>query len=581
MKTNCICYGFAILLAIGIETACLAGPPTAFEEIAHMGTGINLGNTFDAPDGEGTWCPQLAQPAFFDDFKAAGLKHVRLPVTWQKHMCETNPYTVDAKFLDRIAEVVGWANQRGLIVVLNAHHEEWFKNDPGARMNRLAALWRQLAARFKDVPDQLLVFEVLNESDAKHITAFQTTEMNQRILQVIRETNPTRCVIIGAVGDNAQRLVDELQVPNDPYIIATYHCYDPWFFVCGEPRNPAESTWGSDTQKADYLKIMDPIKKWSVLHHVPIYLGEWGTSTKCETNSRVEYYRFVSAQAAARGFGDAIWDEGGNMLIYDRTTRQWNTNILQAVFPASGVFKGPIQTEPTDLPLFKKEVFRNVRNELLPFQLLSPTHIDPSKKYPLVLFLHGAAARGDDNESQLAEVPQMLLNAASGKEYACFVLAPQCPTSDAWAWFPQYPLCLTAQEQSRASRLTLEIIDSLVKKLNIDPQRIYVTGLSLGGEGTFDIITRRTNFFAAAVPVCGIADTNKVALMKSTPLWIFHGDSDDINSVAYSRDIVKSLNEQGVNPRYNEYKGVKHDSWTKAYQEPDLLSWIFKQKLEP
>jgi len=69
--------------------------------------------------------------------------------------------------------------------------------------------------------------------------------------------------------------------------------------------------------------------------------------------------------------------------------------------------------------------------------------------------------------------------------------------------------------------------------------------------------------------------------MKSTPLWIFHGDSDDINSVAYSRDIVKSLNEQGENPRYNEYKGVKHDSWTKAYQEPDLLSWIFKQKLEP
>lgn len=118
-----------------------------------MGTGINLGNTFDAPDGEGTWCPQLAQPAFFDDFKAAGPKHVRLPVTWQKHMCETNPYTVDAKFLDRIAEVVGWANQRGLIVVLNAHHEEWFKNDPGTRMNRLEALWRQLATRFRDVPD--------------------------------------------------------------------------------------------------------------------------------------------------------------------------------------------------------------------------------------------------------------------------------------------------------------------------------------------------------------------------------------------------------------------------------------------
>jgi len=232
-------------------------------------------------------------------------------------------------------------------------------------------------------------------------------------------------------------------------------------------------------------------------------------------------------------------------------------------------------------PLFKNEVFRNARNEQLPFRLLYPANMDPAEKYPLVLFLHGAAARGDDNESQLAEVPPMLLNAAAGKVHACFVLAPQCPTNDAWAWFPRYPLCLTSQAQSRASRLTLEIIDSLVKQLNIDPRRIYVTGLSLGGEGTFDIITRRPNFFAAAVPVCGIADTNKVALMANTPLWIFHGDSDDINSVGYSRDIVKSLKKQGANPRYTEYKGVKHDSWTKAYQEAALPVWMFNQKLVP
>jgi len=342
MNANCIGLGFAaFLLATAPEANCLAGSPTAWEEVIRMGPGINLGNTFDAPDGEGTWCRQLAQAAFFGDFKAAGFKHVRLPVTWQKHMGETEPFTVDTKFLDRIAEVVGWANQSGLVVVLNAHHEEWFKNDPAGQMNRLEALWQQLAIRFRDVPDQLLVFEILNESDAKHITATQTTAMNDRILRVIRETNPSRCVIIGAVGDNAGRLVKELQAPNDPRVIATYHCYDPWFFVCGEPRNPAEATWGSATQKADYLRIMDPVKKWSDLNHVPIYLGEWGTSTKCEARSRVEYYRFVSAQAAAHGFSHAIWDEGGNMLIYNRVTRRWDANILQAVFPAASTAKNP------------------------------------------------------------------------------------------------------------------------------------------------------------------------------------------------------------------------------------------------
>jgi endoglucanase len=300
-----------------------------------MGAGINLGNTFDAPDGEGTWWRGTAQAAFFVDFKAAGFKHVRLAVTWEKHMQATAPYTVDARFLGRIAEVVGGANESGLVVVLNAMHEEWFKKDPGGQTERFKALWRQLATRFKDVPDDWLVFEVLNESEAKHITAAQTTAMNDRILRVIRETNPTRCVIIGAVGDNADRLVKELEVPNDPRIIATYHCYDPWFFVCGEPRNPAEAMWGSKTQKADYLRIVDPIKNWSDVHKVPIYLGEWGTSIKCETKSRVEYYRFVSAQAKSRGFSHAIWDDGGNMRIYDRETRQWNTNILQAVFPAA------------------------------------------------------------------------------------------------------------------------------------------------------------------------------------------------------------------------------------------------------
>ncbi|TAL00855.1 MAG: glycoside hydrolase family 5 protein [Verrucomicrobia bacterium] len=342
IKGNFIRLGFAVVfIAAGLETGCLAGSPSAWEEIARMGSGINLGNTFDAPDGEGTWCRQPAQAGFFDDFKAAGFSHVRLPVTWQKHMQETEPYTVDAKFLDRIAEVVGWASQRGLVVVLNAHHEGWFKDDPADQVKRLEALWRQLATRFKNMPDQLLVFEILNESEAKHITAIQTTEMNERILRVIRETNPSRCVIIGAVGDNADRLVKELKVPDDPHVIATYHCYDPWFFVCGEPRNPAEATWGTAAQKADYLKTMDAIKKWSDLNHVPIYLGEWGTSTKCEAKSRVEYYRFVSAQAAAHSFSNAIWDDGGNMLIYNRETRGWNTKILQAVFPTNSKAKKP------------------------------------------------------------------------------------------------------------------------------------------------------------------------------------------------------------------------------------------------
>jgi endoglucanase len=323
-----------VLQLICIQTFCLAQSPTAWQQIERLGPGINLGNVLDALDGEGTWWKGKAQPEFFDDFKSAGFKHVRVPVTWQNHMSTTEPYTVDAKFMDRVAEVVGWGVQRGLIVVLNTHHEEWFKKDPAGQAKRFDALWRQIVARFKDVPDTQLVFEVLNESDDKTFTPALTTDMNDRILKIIRQANPTRCVMIGGIGDNMDRMVKELVIPkDDPYIIATYHCYDPWFFVCGKPRNPEEAKWGSDQQKAEYLRGLDKVKAWSDLHKVPVYLGEWATSTKSDPQSRIEYYRFISKQAPAHGFSYAIWDDGGDMVMYQRETRKWNTELLKAVFP--------------------------------------------------------------------------------------------------------------------------------------------------------------------------------------------------------------------------------------------------------
>ena len=589
----------AALFAICIATSSLAAPPTAWEQNARMGPGINLGNVFDAPDGEGSWWKGTVKAEFFDDFNAAGFKNVRLPVTWQKHISETEPYAVDAKFMERIAEVVGWATQRKMVVVLNAHHEEWFKKDPNGQMKKLESLWRQIATRFKDVPDELLVFEILNESDEKTINAAKTTEMNERILKVIRETNPTRCVIVAGVGDNDKHLVKELIVPNDPYIIASYHCYDPWFFVCGEPRDANEAKWGSEKQKAEYLKIMDPIKKWSDIHKVPIYLGEWATSTKCDANSRVEYYRFVSSQAKVRGFSYAIWDEGGNMLIYNRETREWNKDILQAVFgagaanePSASVAKTEepkgIGTSPASLlnkalqedraGQFLGGIFVSGDGGKLPYRLYIPKPDTNTGKLPLVVFLHGAGELGDDNNKQMDHFPRRFTNGENQAKYPCYIIAPQCPKSDAWSSFPEYPASAKSSDKpTNATRLAIELIENAIADCNIDKTRIYITGLSLGGEGTFDIVSRRPDLFAAAVPVCGIADAEKAESMKSVPFWVFHGDSDDINPVKYSRDIVEALKKAGAAPRYTEYKGAGHSIWGKAYGEPELLSWMFAQ----
>ena len=309
-----------------------AAGPTGAEMVARMGAGINIGNAFDAPNGEGTWRPMPVKESEFDAFKAAGFKHVRLPTTWGKHMGATAPYTIDPVFLKRIVEVVHWGTSRGLVVVLNAHHEDWFKNDPKGQAARFDALWRQIATAFKDVPEELLVFEILNESEQRHINDAETDEMNKRELTIIRQTSPTRCVIIGAVGDNAGRLRNnQMAVPNDSYVIATFHSYDPWSFASGQA-----STWGTLPDQ-QYLLTGEPnfdaIASWSRAHHCPLYLGEFGSSIRVDPISRVAWYGFIAKQSVERGFTYAVWDDAGNDAIYDRTTGQWAAVILQVLFP--------------------------------------------------------------------------------------------------------------------------------------------------------------------------------------------------------------------------------------------------------
>ncbi|MFO1476412.1 MAG: glycoside hydrolase family 5 protein [Verrucomicrobiota bacterium] len=323
--------GLAIFL-----TCCMAAaegwsaPPTAAEMSVRMGAGINLGNVFDAPGGEGTWRKLPAQEWEFEAFKSAGFHHVRLPVTWGAHLSTNAPFTVDKAFLDRVAQVVGWANQHGLVVVLNAMHEEWFKKDPEVQAARFDALWAQIATAFKSVPDDQLVFEVLNESEKEHISDAQTDAMNARIVKVVRGISPTRCVIVAAVGDNAGRLREgKMHPPRDPYVLASFHSYDPWSF-CSAGTN----TWGSEADE-NWLVHHEPdfaaLQQWSATNRCPLYMGEFGTSSKVDPACRVKYYSFYTRQARERGFSFAVWDDGGDMAIFDRSTRSWTPGIVEAV----------------------------------------------------------------------------------------------------------------------------------------------------------------------------------------------------------------------------------------------------------
>jgi len=228
----------------------------------------------------------------------------------------------------------------------------------------------------------------------------------------------------------------------------------------------------------------------------------------------------------------------------------------------------------------EKRVYRNAQGESIPYRLLVPKGYDAAKKYPLVLFLHGAGERGDDNEAQLNNDEVLCLASDEvAAKHPCFLVAPQCPAKAKWVevpWDTKKPH-KTPQQPSTPLRLALESLDALAKEFSIDPARRYVTGLSMGGYGSFDACLRRPGYFAAAVPICGGADASRARDLAATSFWIFHGGSDSVVPVGRSRSIYHLLKAAGANVRYTEYPGVDHNSWTKAYHEPGLAEWLFVQ----
>ncbi len=219
----------------------------------------------------------------------------------------------------------------------------------------------------------------------------------------------------------------------------------------------------------------------------------------------------------------------------------------------------------------------NDKGDTLPYRIFIPPQLPP-RPVPLLLFMHGAGERGSDNRAQLKHgVREMIL--WSRNTEPVIIVAPQCPSGQRWVdvdW--SKPAHTMPPEPSFAMRMALEIINSLQREFAVDPQRLYVTGLSMGGYGTWDIIQRHPEKFAAAMPLCGGGDTAGAALFKDLPIWAFHGDQDGAVPVSRSRTMVEALKQVGGKIRYTEYPGVGHDCWTRTYADPAVLQWLFSQR---
>lgn len=237
-------------------------------------------------------------------------------------------------------------------------------------------------------------------------------------------------------------------------------------------------------------------------------------------------------------------------------------------------------------PVFQKyaaEVFEGPTGNTIPYRTLSPETLEEGGLYPLVLFLHGAGERGTDNQKQLVHAAADFASPDRMKQFPAFVVFPQCPSEQRWVESP-WDLPTGDGEfdevPSEAMKAALELVDQLITTLPVDRSRVYVTGLSMGGQGAWYAAAAKPQRFAALLEVCGGGDPTWAKNYQGIPIWALHGQKDNVVPVSRAREMVIALTEAGHAPelRYTEYPGVKHDSWTRTYKRNDVFEWLFAQR---
>lgn len=256
--------------------------------------------------------------------------------------------------------------------------------------------------------------------------------------------------------------------------------------------------------------------------------------------------------------------------------------MFNLVHPTVGF--GQTASELLDLYLpahFEARDVGSDRRVKLPYRLMSPPNATNGKRYPLVLFLHGAGERGNDNEKQLLHGASEF--AKRRKDHPAFVLFPQCPSGKRWVesdWSLPSGRDEFPTEPSPTMAATLALVDSLVSELPIDPERLYVTGLSMGGQGTWFAAVAPPKRFAAMLEVCGGGDPSWAERYQGIPVWALHGQADNVVPISRAREMVVALTHAGHAPelRYVEYPGVGHNSWSPTYARDDVYRWLFSQR---
>jgi predicted peptidase len=240
--------------------------------------------------------------------------------------------------------------------------------------------------------------------------------------------------------------------------------------------------------------------------------------------------------------------------------------MLRRLLPlvAAALAAGPVMADDKPKTGFVNKTYKNADGHESPYVVFVPHDYDGSKPVPVILFLHGAGET-KGGQKQPVEVGIGPAVKKRAKTFPAIVIIPQAETR---GW----------QASGPNAKRALAMLADVAKEYKTDPNRVYLTGLSMGGFGTWSLAAAHPDRWAAIVPVCGGGDPKAAEKIKDIPTWVFHGDQDNAVPVQRSRDMVAALKAAGGHPKYTEYPGVGHNSWDKAYNTDDLWTWLFEQK---
>ncbi|MBS2097559.1 carboxylesterase family protein [Carboxylicivirga linearis] len=238
-----------------------------------------------------------------------------------------------------------------------------------------------------------------------------------------------------------------------------------------------------------------------------------------------------------------------------------------------------------DYDAYQKKLFVK-GSDTLQYRILYPENMKPGKKYPMVLFMHGAGERGSDNQKQLTHGGQLFLNQKNRKKYPAIVVFPQCPNGIMWTnrqkhknkdgeWIFEFPV---DDKAPWPALMVDQLVDEMIESGHVDESRLYIMGISMGGIGSLEFLYRFKNKYAAATIICGGHNAELASMYQNKPIWFFHGGKDDVVPMHYSREVYEKVKPFNKQTQYTIYPEANHNSWDPALAEPKLLKWLFSNR---